>query len=51
MIPLVTVAWADREMQFAEKAAILTAADSAGIRKDTPASELLAAWLHERPDE
>ena len=50
MIPLVVVAWADREMQFAEKAAILSAADSAGIRKDSPASELLAAWLQERPD-
>ena len=50
MIPLVAVAWADREMQAAEKAAILSAADSAGINKDTPASELLAAWLTERPD-
>ena len=50
MIPLVTVAWADREMQANEKAAILDAADSSGIRKDSPSSELLAAWLHERPD-
>ena len=49
MIPLVTVAWADREMQDAEKEAILSAADSAGIGKGTPANELLAAWLTERP--
>jgi len=50
MIPLVTVAWADREVQDTEKAAILTAADSAGIHKDSDASELLAAWLVERPE-
>ena len=50
MIPLVTVAWADREMQDTEKAAILTSADSAGIHKDSDASELLAAWLVERPE-
>lgn len=50
MIPLVAVAWADREVQDKEKAAILSAADSAGIAKDSPASELLAAWLNERPE-
>ena len=50
MIPMVSVAWADREMQANEKAAILTAADSAGVTKDSPASELLSAWLGERPD-
>ena len=50
MIPLVAVAWADREMQDNEKAAILSAADAAGIAQDSPASELLGAWLVERPD-
>ena len=50
MIPLVNVAWADREMQENEKAAILAAADSAGIAKESAASELLSAWLVERPD-
>ena len=50
MIPLVSVAWADREMQANEKAAILTAADAAGIAKDSPASELLSAWLVEPPE-
>ena len=50
MIPLVAVAWADREMQATEKAAILKAADSSGVGKESPANELLAAWLVERPD-
>ena len=50
MIPLIAVAWADREMQETEKAAILKAADSAGVSEDLPANELLAAWLVERPD-
>ena len=50
MIPLVSVAWADREMQANEKTAILTAADSAGIAKDSAASELLSAWLGEPPE-
>ena len=50
MIPLVTVAWADREMQDQEKAAILSAADSAGIAEDSTSSKLLAAWLTERPN-
>ena len=40
---------ADREMQANEKAAILTAADSSGIAKDSASSELLSAWLVERP--
>ena len=50
MIPLVTVAWADREMQDNERAAILTAADTAGIAKDSAASELLSGWLGEQPN-
>ena len=49
MIPLVVVAWADREMQDSEKAAILSAAESTGIGKDSPANELLATWLDHSP--
>jgi len=51
MIPLGSVAWADREMQENERAAILSAADTSGIAKDSPASELLSEWLVERPND
>lgn len=50
MIPLVAVAWADRQMDDAEKAAILQAADDSGIEKGGSSYELLNAWLGERPD-
>ena len=49
LIPLVSVAWCDAEMESAEKDAILKAADSSGIAKDTAAYELLGSWLGERP--
>ena len=51
VIPLVTVAWADREIQDNERTAILTAAESSGIAKNSPASELLNEWLKDRPDD
>jgi hypothetical protein len=50
MIPLVSVAWADREMQGSEKDAILQAADASGIDQGSSSYELLATWLNDRPD-
>ena len=50
LIPLVTVAWADREMEQRESKAILDAASHNGIDADSPAYELLQQWLGERPE-
>lgn len=50
MIPLVFVAWADRQMEDTEKVAILSAAASVGIKEGTASYQLLAVWLEHRPD-
>lgn len=49
LIPLVAVAWADKKMEPGEVEAILAAAESVGIPKETPAYVLLVDWLAERP--
>ena len=49
LIPLVSVAWCDQSMEKTEKEAILNAATSAGIEKDSASSELLGSWLSTRP--
>ena len=49
LIPLVAVAWCDESMESTEKDAILTAATSSGIEKDSASSELLGSWLSNRP--
>lgn len=49
LIPLVSVAWCDNSMEATEKDAILEAATSAGIAKESAASELLGSWLASRP--
>ncbi|QEG23075.1 hypothetical protein [Mariniblastus fucicola] len=49
LIPLVSVAWCDDLMEATEKEAILQAATSAGIEKDSAASKLLGSWLAHRP--
>ena len=51
LIPLVTVAWADREMADAEKTAILKAANDAGVTSESAASGVVESWLQHRPDE
>lgn len=49
LIPLVTVAWADREMADAEKKAILDAATDAGVTTDSTAYSVVQGWLETRP--
>ena len=51
LIPLVTVAWADREMADAEKTAILKAANDAGVTSESAAYSVVESWLQNRPDE
>ena len=49
LIPLVAVAWADREMADSEKQAILRAAADAGVTSDSTAYEVVEGWLETRP--
>lgn len=49
MAPLVAVAWADRSLDNEERAQLLHDEEELGIRADSPAGRLLAAWLDERP--
>lgn len=50
LIPLVAVAWADREMADAEKKAILQAAADAGVTSDSTAYSVVQEWLETRPE-
>jgi len=45
IIPLAAIAWADREMDERERAAILKAAAEFGIAESHPAHDLLQNWL------
>ena len=49
LVPLVWVAWADRDMQDSEQAAILQAAEQNGITTGSAAHDVLKSWLNERP--
>ena len=49
MVPLVVVAWADKIMERSEKAAILQAAEVAGIHPDTASYVTMEFWLEKRP--
>lgn len=49
LLPLIQVAWADGKMQKAEREAILNAAESSGITKESAAYEVLESWLDESP--
>lgn len=50
LIPMVAVAWADREMSEAEKTAILKSANDAGIASDAAAFGVIESWLSSRPE-
>ena len=50
LLPLVRIAWADAEIQDSERAAILQAAETEGISKDSTNYQLLKGWLDDRPD-
>lgn len=49
LIPLVAVAWADKKMEAAEKAAILQAAEAAGIKSGSASYLTMEAWLSNQP--
>jgi hypothetical protein len=49
LIPLVRVAWADGTMKDGERDAILQAASSHGVSKDSHGHQLLDAWLGKPP--
>lgn len=49
LVPLVEVAWADGKVQDKEHAAVLTAAEHAGIQREDDAFALLDDWLNHRP--
>ncbi|MCA9192528.1 MAG: hypothetical protein KDB03_12225 [Planctomycetales bacterium] len=51
LAPLVVIGWADDRMEENERYAILLAAEQAGIRKDSPAMEVLQTWTSRRPNE
>ncbi len=49
LVPLVEVAWADRNLDDREKTAILHGAKGKGIEEGSAAYELLEGWLTKRP--
>jgi hypothetical protein len=50
LIPLVEVAWCDGTVAPEEREAVLNAAVSQGIHRDSAAHELLKKWLEQHPD-
>ena len=51
LIPLISVAWADREMDAKERVAILKATTDAGITEGSASYELLESWLANKPQD
>jgi hypothetical protein len=49
LVPLIEVAWADREIAEKERQALLNAAAEHGIEADSDAGRLLEVWLARRP--
>ncbi len=49
LVPLVEVAWADGKVQDKEHAAVMKAAEQAGIEQDDDAFALLDDWLNHKP--
>ena len=50
LAPLVEVAWADGEVEPAERRAVLAAAEANGVVPGSPSYALLEGWLARRPD-
>ena len=50
LIPLVSVAWADGQMDDREREAILSAAREQGLAAEETARQVLKDWLDEKPD-
>ena len=51
LIPLVTVAWADKTIKKAEKDALMQAAHESGISESSPCYMLLESWTYEKPED
>jgi hypothetical protein len=49
IVPLVTMAWADGEIQSKERAAIIRAAEERGIEQGSANHDLLENWLKRQP--
>lgn len=49
LVPLIAVAWADGRIDVEERDAILAAAESDGVLRDSPAHTMLESWLAHRP--
>lgn len=49
LVPPVLVAWADGQIDAAERAALLDAAAKAGLTPDSPGHALFQGWLGTRP--
>lgn len=49
LVPLVEVAWADRELHEREREAVMQAAGEAGADEGSAAHDLLISWLDTRP--
>ncbi len=49
LIPCVVVAWADEGIDQRERAAMLSAAEQAGLAREGPAYALFEGWLAKRP--
>lgn len=49
LVPVVIVAWADGHIDAQERAAVLQAAEGAGVGKGGTAYPILEGWLKERP--
>lgn len=50
LVPLVEVAWADGVLEPKERAAILEAAKTMGVKPDSDSGALLATWLDHAPE-
>ena len=51
LVPLISVAWADGEIQDNERTAILQGAHGKGLEQGTDGYELLQTWLKTKPSE
>ncbi len=50
LVPLVEVAWADGNVDADEREAILAAAESQGLKRNSASGKLLGQWLAAKPD-
>jgi hypothetical protein len=48
--PMVEVAWADGNIDGAEREAVLSGAEANGVTRGSPGFQLLESWLEHRPD-